>query len=308
MRPSQPDDPSVPLDHITICLCTCRRAGRLAGLLSDLARQESGGAFTYSLSVVDNDPAASASEVIAAFARKGTVPVQASWEPEPNIARSRNRSLEGASGNLVAFIDDDETPAPDWLRRLHTALLRDGTSAVLGPVRPRYASPPPAWVVRGRFWERDELPTGSRLPWTRCRTGNALVRKPALDSLQPAFDERLTTGGEDVDLFRRLASRGHSFSWCAEGIVHEEVPPHRCTRRYLLRRALLRGRDSLRVTPAPLRATASSAAALPIYTLLLPPALLCGQPTFMRLAVRIGDHAGRLLAAAGLEPVRTRNP
>ena len=194
MRPSQPDDPSVPLDHITICLCTCRRAGRLAGLLSDLARQESGGAFTYSLSVVDNDPAASASEVIAAFARKGTVPVQASWEPEPNIARARNRSLAGASGNLVAFIDDDETPAPDWLRRLHTALLRDGTSAVLGPVRPRYASPPPAWVVRGRFWERDELPTGSRLPWTRCRTGNALVRKPALDSLQPAFDERLTTG------------------------------------------------------------------------------------------------------------------
>ena len=116
----------MPLDHITICLCTCRRAGRLAGLLSDLARQESGGAFTYSLSVVDNDPAASASEVIAAFARKGTVPVQASWEPEPNIARSRNRSLEGASGNIVAFIDDDETPAPDWLRRLHTALLRDG--------------------------------------------------------------------------------------------------------------------------------------------------------------------------------------
>ena len=90
--------------------------------------------------------------------------------------------------------------------------------------------------------------------------------------------------------------------------MHEDVPPHRCTRRYLLRRALLRGRDGLRVTPAPFRATASSAAALPLYLLLLPPALACGHHRFMRLAVRIGDHTGRLLAAAGLEPVRSRAP
>jgi succinoglycan biosynthesis protein ExoM len=298
----------VPPDHITVCLCTCRRTDRLAGLLSDLARQERSSRFTHSLSVVDNDPAASAAELIAAFARTSPVPVRAGWEPVPNIARARNRSLEGASGNLVAFIDDDESPATDWLRQLHAALVRDGTAAVLGPVRPRYATPPPAWVLRGGFWERDELPTGTRLPWTRCRTGNVLLRQPVLDVLRPVFDERLSTGGEDVDLFRRLASAGHEFSWCTEAAVTEEVPLHRCTRRYLMRRALLRGRDSLRVAPAPFRATASSAAALPLYTLLLPPALLCGQPTFMRLAIRLGDHAGRLLAAAGLEPVRTRNP
>lgn len=294
--------------HITVCLCTCRRTDRLPGLLAALATQEAAGSFTHSLSIIDNDPAGSAGPVIRDFATRSPVPVRHGWEPQPNIARARNRAVALAEGDLVAFIDDDESPEPDWLRHLHEAGRRDRATAVLGPVRPRYATKPPRWLLQGRFWERDELPTGSRVPWTRCRTGNALVRRDALLTLDPVFDERLATGGEDVDLFRRLAAAGHGFSWCAEAVVHEDVPPHRCTRRYLLRRALLRGRDSLRVTPAPLRATASSAAALPIYLLLLPPALICGHHLFMRLAVRIGDHTGRLLAAAGFEPIRTRAP
>ncbi len=296
------------LPHITVCLCTCRRSNRLPGLLAALAAQETSGTFTHSLVVVDNDPAGSADPVIREFAARSPVPVRHGWEPTPNIARARNRALSLADGDHIAFIDDDETPAPDWLHRLHESSRRDHASAILGPVRPRYSSVPPGWLLRGGFWERDELPSGSRVPWTRCRTGNALVRRDALLPLDPVFDEQLATGGEDVDLFRRLAAAGHGFSWCAEAVVHEEVPPHRCTRRYLLRRALLRGRNSLRVTPDPLRATASSAAAIPVYLLLLPPALICGHHLFMRLAVRIGDHAGRLLAAAGLEPIRTRTP
>lgn len=296
------------IPHLTVCLCTCRRTDRLPRLLAALAGQETAGAFTHSLAVVDNDPAGSAGPVIRKFAEHSPVEVRSSWEPQPNIARARNRALHLAHGEHVAFIDDDESPGPDWLRHLHAAAHRDRAAAALGPVRPRYSIPPPGWLLRGKFWERDELPTGSRVPWTRCRTGNALVRRAALLALDPVFDERLATGGEDVDLFRRLAAAGHSFTWCAEAVVHEDVPPHRCTRRYLLRRALLRGRDSLRVTPAPLRAVASSAAALPAYLLLLPPALLCGQHRFMSLAVRIGDHSGRLLAAAGCEPIRNRAP
>lgn len=296
------------LPHITVCLCTCRRSSRLPSLLSALATQETGGAFTHSLAVIDNDPAGSAAPAIREFASRSPVPVRHGWEPQTNIARARNRALALAEGEDVAFIDDDETPAPNWLQRLHEARQRDNTTAVLGPVRPRYAESPPRWLLRGRFWERDEISTGSRVPWTRCRTGNALLSREALLKFSPVFDERLATGGEDVDLFRRLAAAGHAFSWCAEAVVHEDVPPHRCTRRYLIVRALLRGRNSLRVTDAPIRATASSAAALPVYLLLLPPALVCGHHLFMRLAVRVGDHAGRLLAAAGLEPIRTREP
>ena len=294
--------------HVTVCLCTCRRTDRLPRLLTALAGQETAGAFTHSLAVVDNDPAGSAGPMIREFAAHSTVEVRYGWEPQPNIARARNRALSLAQGEHVAFIDDDESPGSDWLGQLHAAVHQDRASAVLGPVRPRYTLPPPGWLLRGKFWERDELPSGSRVPWTRCRTGNALVRRAALLDLDPVFDERLATGGEDVDLFRRLAAAGHGFTWCAEAVVHEDVPPHRCTRRYLLRRALLRGRNSLRVTPAPFRAVASSAAALPAYLLLLPPALLCGQHRFMRLAVRIGDHAGRLLGAAGCEPIRKRTP
>lgn len=294
--------------HVTVCLCTCRRTARLPALLDALARQRTGGSFSHSLAVVDNDPAGSAGPVLRAFSASAPIAVRHVWEPEPNIARARNRAVALSEGEHVAFIDDDEQPGPDWLLRLHATARREDVAAVLGPVRPRYASPPPRWVLRGGFWERPELRTGARVPWTGCRTGNALVRRDALAALDRPFDERLATGGEDVDLFRRLAAAGHAFAWCAEAAVHEEVPPHRCTRRYLLRRALLRGRDSLRASGDPARAVARSAFALPAYVLLLPASLLCGQHVFMRLAVRTGDHAGRLLAVLGLEPVRTRLP
>jgi succinoglycan biosynthesis protein ExoM len=294
--------------HATICLCTCRRTERLPGLLRALAGQETGTSLTHSIAVVDNDPAASAVPIIQAFAGRAPVPVRHGWEPEPNIARARNRAIALAEGEHVAFIDDDEQPGADWLLRLHETAQRENVAAVLGPVRPRFLAPPPRWLVLGRFWERAEFKTGTRVPWPGCRTGNALVRRDALLALARPFDERLATGGEDVDLFRRLAADGHSFVWCAEAAVHEEIPPHRCTRGYLIRRALLRGRDSLRVTPAPARAAACSAFALPAYTLMLPVSLLLGHHVFMRLAVRLGDHAGRLLAVPGLEPVRTRLP
>lgn len=294
--------------HLTVCLCTCRRTDRLPALLEALAGQETGGAFTHSLAVVDNDPAGSAGPLVRAFEARAKIPVRHGWEQEPNIARARNRAVALAEGDHVAFIDDDELPASDWLLRLHETSLRENVAGVLGPVRPRYAAAPPPWIILGRFWERAEFPTGTRVPWTRCRTGNALLRRDALLALNTPFDERHATGGEDVDLFRRLADAGHAFAWCAEAPVHEEVPPHRCTRSYLLRRALLRGRDSLRVAPAPARAVARSVVALPLYALVLPAALLAGHHVFMRLAVRTGDHAGRLLAMVGLEPVRNRTP
>ena len=294
--------------HLTVCLCTCRRSERLPQLLAQLAAQETGGAFTHSISVVDNDPVGSAAGAIRAFAERSPVPVRSAWETESNIARARNRAVAQAEGEFVAFIDDDETPGSDWLLRLHGTAVREGVTAVLGPVRPCYSAPPPRWVILGGFWDRAEFPTGTRVSWPRCRTGNVLLRRAALTGLATPFDERLATGGEDVDLFRRLAVEGHEFAWCAEAAVHEDVPPHRCTRRYLMRRALLRGRDSLRVVPTPGRATACSAAALPLYALLLPASLLGGQHVFMRLAVRTGDHVGRLLAAFGLEPVKTRLP
>ena len=102
-------------DHICVCICTYRRAPLLNRLLEALASQATDAQFTYSIVVVDNDRLRSAEPVVSDFGRTSPVPVHYFVEPQQNIAMARNKAVEHADGNYVAFIDDDEFPTQDWL-------------------------------------------------------------------------------------------------------------------------------------------------------------------------------------------------
>lgn len=295
--------------RISVCLCTCERPALLAALLPRLAAQQRDEADALEIIVADNDAARSAQPVVEQFARASAVPVHYVSEPRRNIALARNASVAPARGEYVAFIDDDERPPPDWLATLlRTARAHDG-AAVLAPVRPHFETPPPGWLLRGGFCDRAEHPTGHPMPWQECRTGNVLIRRDALmavaDGAGP-FRAAFGTGGEDKDLFMRLARAGHRFVWCNEAAVDETVPPERWRRRFLLRRALLRGRNNLGLEGQRGALLARSLVATPVYALALPFTLPLGQHVFMQCCVRLCDHAGRLLAAVGLNPVHTR--
>jgi succinoglycan biosynthesis protein ExoM len=142
--------------------------------------------------------------------------------------------------------------------------------------------------------------------WEECRTGNVLFRRSLVAGDVEPFLEQFGTGGEDKDFFMRMAERGHVFRWCNEGIAYETVPPDRWTRQYMLRRALLRGNNILKHPGQRLRLLAKSALAAPAYSLLLPLTLPFGQHVFMRYCIRFCDHAGRLLGALGVNPVKAR--
>src|SRR5580704_8315703 len=100
-----PDHP-----HISVCICTYKRPQLLLRTLERLQGQETGGRFSYSIVVVDNDSSQSAQPAVASFASRPSIPVQYCTEPRQNIALARNKALENAAGDYVAFIDDDEFP------------------------------------------------------------------------------------------------------------------------------------------------------------------------------------------------------
>ena len=292
--------------HVTVCICTFRRPAMLARLLDALERQRTDGQFSLSVAVTDNDPQGSAQAVVSGFAARSALTVVYSQEPRKNIALARNEALRHAHGDFVAFIDDDEFPEPDWLEKMLAACVAYDAAGVLGPVRPHFDAPPPPWIVKGGFCERPEHTTGRVMDWEESRTGNLLFRRAILGSEPQPFLEQFGTGGEDKDFFMRMTRRGHVFRWCNEGITYETVPPARWTRRYMLGRALLRGRNILKHPGRQLPLLAKSVVALPTYTVVLPFALLFGQHVFMKYCIRFCDHAGRLLAAVGLNPVRAR--
>ena len=295
---------SVP--HITVCICTFQRPAMLARLLNGLVQQRTDGRFSWSVAVADNDAAQTARPTVEAWAVTAPVPIVYGGEPVQNFALVRNRALALASGDFVAFIDDDEFPVADWLWRLFVACQDFRADGVLGPVVPHFDQPPPDWLVRGGFYQRARHATGFPLSWSECRTGNVLLRRAVFEGIGQPFREEFATGGEDQDFFHRAAARGRRFIWCDEAIAYEVVPPARWSRRFLLSRAFLRGRNSLRQGSGRRKNIGKSLAAVPLYTLMLPLLLLAGQHRFMRYLVKWGDHTGRLLALLGLNPVQKR--
>jgi succinoglycan biosynthesis protein ExoM len=293
------------LPQIAVCICTFRRPDLLQRLLRGLDEQETGGLFTYSIVVSDNDQLRSAEETVSSFASTSSVTsIRYCMEPQQNIALARNKAVANAAGDFVAFIDDDEFPTKNWLLTLFTACEKYKADGVLGPVKPHFDEKPPNWVVKGKFYDRPSYPTGLIIDGRKGRTGNVLVKKQVFAAVgEQPFRPQFRTG-EDQEFFTRAIGLGYRFIWCHEAAAYEVVPRIRWKRTFMLRRALLRGATAvLRPGFGPLE-IAKSFIAVPTYAAVLPVALVLGHHRFMNILIRLFDHLGKLLTLGGCNPVR----
>jgi succinoglycan biosynthesis protein ExoM len=289
------------LSHVTICVCTFRRPDSVARTLRHLQDLETSGLFDYSIVVVDNDRMESARATVEEIAGSSTVRIVYCVEPEQNISLARNRALANATGDYVAWIDDDEFPPRDWLIEYYRAMQKYGGDGILGPVKPVFETPPPAWILKGRFFEKPRRPSGTKLRWQQTSTANVFMRRTAVDNVEGPFRKEYGGGCEDLDLFRRLISAGGIFYWCDEALVSEVIPPVRWTRKYLLRRALLRGQNGCRFSD--FTSNAKSVVAIPLYILMLPLLLAAGQHLFVLYLMKLWEHTGKLLGLLGLRVI-----
>ena len=289
--------------HITVCICTYKRPELLRRLFDGIGAQETSGLFTFSILVVDNDHSESAKRVVAEFIAASPISAIYCVEPRQSIALARNKAIENAKGDFVAFIDDDEFPTDRWLLTLFEVCAQYNVDGVLGPVKPHFDEEPPRWIVKGKFYERETYPTGFVIDWRKGRTGNVLLRRRVFAGWAQPFNPEFRTG-EDQHFFLDAIEKGHVFIWCNEAVAYEVVPPVRWKRAFMLRRALLRGSMEPKAPTFGLRSVAKSLLAVPLYVLALPFALMAGQDKFMGLLVRLCDHLGKLLAVVGINPIK----
>ncbi|HEX6911670.1 MAG TPA: glycosyltransferase, partial [Longimicrobium sp.] len=150
------------MTRVAVCVPTHRRPESLRRLLLALDAQAlPAPAPEVEVLVVDNDAAGSARAVAEACAPLLRWPLRYAVEPERGISAARNRLAALAGGaEWLAWVDDDEEPEPGWLAALLRAAAAHGADAVAGPVLPRFAAPPPPWVLRGRFFHVPRPATG----------------------------------------------------------------------------------------------------------------------------------------------------
>ncbi len=230
---------------ISICIATCQRPDRLRALLADLVAQR---CMPYEVVVVDNDADASARPVVEERRRLG-MPCTLLYDIQPkrNISLTRNRTVELASGDWLAFLDDDERVPRNWFAEILATFDLYDADGVLGPVIPVLPSSAPTWIRRGHFYDWPRMKSGRIVPRNQLRFGNVVLRASLLKRLAVPFDPAYgLTGGEDGDLLSRLANAGARLIWCDEACVSEPITAARLSFAWLAKRALRGGQDFAR--------------------------------------------------------------
>ena len=121
--------------------------------------------------------------------------------PNLGLSSARNTGLEAATGEIVAYIDDDAYPDEHWLRFLALTFMEDNYAGVGGP----NLSP------LGDGWKADVIAnapgpnhvlltdkTAEHIPGV-----NMAFRKKALQAIG-GFDTKFRVAGDDVDLCWRI--------------------------------------------------------------------------------------------------------
>ncbi|WP_052402017.1 glycosyltransferase family 2 protein [Muricoccus aerilatus] len=241
---------------VSVVVPTFRRPVLLRGCLEALLRQTFWQRAGGEILVVDNCPDGSARQVVTGLP-EGPVPVRYLAEPRPGISHARNRGVEEATGEFIAFVDDDNIVEEQALAALLTALRETGASAAFG----RYLAVPEAPCAEEAHhflspYSRD-LGSGQRdVTAARAHLGTCLSLMPRaiLAARRPPFDPALgLLGGEDAALIRELAEEGHRFVYEPVAVGHEHVSLARLNRAALMQRRFRAGQIRVANAGGPLR-------------------------------------------------------
>jgi succinoglycan biosynthesis protein ExoM len=224
--------------EISVCIATHRRPEGLERLLDSLVTQ--GSAPPFEVTVVDNDGARSAEPVAERFSDR--LDLSYFVEPVRGLARVRNCAVRNSGSPFIAFIDDDEWAAPEWLAKMKRIADRTRADAVIGPVWQTFAPEVPDFIKQCGMFNKPARADGTDLPWYETRTGNALVRRSSLPDLRAPFAIRFDLiGGEDTDMFKRMLEGGARIVAAADADVFEYRPADRATLKWIMRRAMRNG-------------------------------------------------------------------
>ncbi len=273
---------------ISVCICTCNRPELLQRLLDSLRRIDLGtlDPGSVELIVVDNNPTGQAETVCRDASGSLPIALHLTEEHERGISFARNKAVTTAlerGADLVAFIDDDDIPEPDWLIHLIDKARETDAGIVFGTWR--QDANLPTWANSGMLFRnsRHDQEGAFGLP-KGVATCNVLIKREVIERLGadgPVFSPDFAhTGGGDKDFFIRARKSGAAFASAERSIVNRNYEDFRLSLRGLLKRGFKNGCSQMNLTrrhgtPAGLRRKGLKAllrvplkvVSLPVYAL-----------------------------------------
>jgi glycosyltransferase involved in cell wall biosynthesis len=228
--------------QISAIICTHNRSDLLRPAVESLYIQ-SLARDRYEVIVVDN---ASTDETAALVESLRHVYQSLRYvrEPRLGLVHARNTGALAATGDLVAYIDDDARADGSLLECLvHTfETVHPSPAAVGGRVFLDWGGGAPSWVASA-FWSLyshvDHGGEGHPLRDDEYLVGANLALRRAVLLDAGGFAGELVRGrirylaGEDTEIVKRLKATGHTVYYAPEAVVWHTVQRHRKTGRWL---------------------------------------------------------------------------
>jgi GT2 family glycosyltransferase len=207
---------------VTVVVRTLGRPDDLRACLSHLLAQQTSRAIA--VVVVDNDPSSdAATAVVDEFPG-----VKLVRETRRGAAYARNAGILGSSGDIIAMIDDDVRPPPDWVEKIVSPLARNDVAAVTGSILPSeleanaqylfelYGGPGRGFEVKeaNEAWFENSkyaVPTWQLGGMANVAVRASVLAEPGIGLLLEALGPRMpAAAGEDAYLFYKILKAGHT--------------------------------------------------------------------------------------------------
>ncbi len=203
-----PFAPSVQWPRISVVVCTYNGSRTIRDCLQGLSRL----AYPdYEVIVVDDG----SRDATATIAQEYSCRLIRT--PNRGLANARNTGLKAATGEIVAYIDDDAYPDPHWLSYLAATFMSTSHAGVGGPnLAPPGDGPIAECVARAPGRPVHVLLTDREAEHVPgC---NFAFRKKSLEAVW-GFDPQFRTAGDDVDMCWRLQQLGFTLGFHPAAMV-----------------------------------------------------------------------------------------
>lgn len=224
----------MPQADISVVICTYNRADILRLALDSLIAQQTQGAFSYEIVVVDDASTDKTHETVEEAAARSDVPIRYARAEGKGVARARNRGIEEALGEWIAFTDDDQANEPNWLHELVLVAREQDVDCVGGTVQLRLDTVPaiPLTPLTKSILGNKTHAESRVTRLMECPgTGSVMMKRPVFDTIGK-FNESLVWGGEDADLMLRVMNAGIAVWFAPKAVVHHLIPPYRTSPAY----------------------------------------------------------------------------
>lgn len=232
--------------RLSLVIATYNRSAPLLAALQSVVHQDAPPS-EWECVVVNNNSKDDTEDRFAEFAAcHPALNLRMVRETRQGLSYARNRGIAETSGPYIAIIDDDERINEGFISAyIRFFDLHPQVASAGGRIIPEYPSGRPVWM--SRYTERpiaNPIDLGSsecvfpsgRIPGG----GNMALRRSAVEkygAFDPAFGRvggRLI-GGEESDLFERLARGGEQCWYVPEAVMWHIIPPEKLTSEYFCR-------------------------------------------------------------------------